>query len=286
MVPTQPTDERRTRLLELVRRRGFASLGDLAGELDVSESTVRRDVDYLEETGSAKRTHGGVFYTGPSPQLPHFQTRQKSQWDKKRQIAAQAAALIEEGDTVLLDGGSTTYELARLLVGRSLQVVTNSLPVANLFTASSNSDLVFLGGYVHLPTGVTLGPYANQMLATLNVRRAMLSVAGITDRGFFNSNLLLVETERAMLDAADQTVVLADSTKFGRQSLALLCELGAVDVVVVDHEITEDWRSTIRASGVRLIVAGPTDNESPSEKGRHASGQTGNGSNETERTDT
>ena len=254
------TDERRNRLLEMVRMRGFASLSDLAGELAVSESTVRRDLDQLEETGSAKRTHGGVFYTGPSPQLSHFQQRQEAQWDKKRQIAGRAAELIEDGDTLLLDGGSTTYELARLLVGRSVQVVTNSLPVANLLTGSRDSDLIFVGGCVHLRTGVTVGPYANEMLSGLNVRRALLSVAGIHDRGLFNSNLLLVETERAMIAAADEAIVLADSTKFGQQNLALLCELGAVDRMVVDCEITEDWRSKVIAAGVELIVAGPTDN--------------------------
>ena len=100
----------------MVRLRGFASLAELASELSVSESTVRRDLDHLEETGTAKRTHGGVFYTGPSPQLPHFQPRQRSSWELKKAIARRAAELIEEGDTVLLDGGSTTYELARLLL--------------------------------------------------------------------------------------------------------------------------------------------------------------------------
>jgi DeoR/GlpR family transcriptional regulator of sugar metabolism len=124
-------------------------------------------------------------------------------WDRKRRIAAAAARLIDDNDTILLDGGSTTYELAQLLVGRPLQVVTNSLPVANLFT-SSDADLVLLGGYVHSRTGVSLGPYANQMLAGLNVRRAVLSVAGANER-VFNSNLLLVETERAMMASAEES---------------------------------------------------------------------------------
>ena len=84
------TEERRTQLLEMVRHRGFASLSELADELSVSESTVRRDLDYLEETGAAKRTHGGVFYTGPSPQLPHFQQRKQSHWEAKKTIAARA----------------------------------------------------------------------------------------------------------------------------------------------------------------------------------------------------
>ena len=252
------SEKRRNRLLDLVRTRGFASLNDLADELDVSESTIRRDLDHLEELGTAKRTHGGVFYTGPKPNLPHFREAQKWEWDRKRQIAQCASTLINEGDTVLLDGGSTTYELAQHLVGRTVQVVTNSLPVANLFTASNNSDLIFVGGYVHLRTGVSLGPYANEMLGTLNAQKAFLSVAGISERGFFNSNLLLVETERAMIQAADQTLVVADSTKFGRQSLAHLCKLGEVSAVVVDHGIDQAWISRLESSGVKLFIADPT----------------------------
>lgn len=253
-------EERRIRLLELVRTRGFAALPDLADALQVSESTVRRDLDYLEESGTAKRTHGGVFYTGASPKLPHFDERQPAQWDKKRMIAAKAAELIDDGDTVLLDGGTTTYEVARWLVGRPLQVVTNSLPVANLFASSSDTDLVLLGGYVYPRTGVSLGPYANDMLQRLNVRKTVLSVAGINDRGFFNSNLLLVETERAMMQAAEEVIVVADSTKFGHQSLAHLCPWNEVNHLVVDHEITADWRSKVIATGVGLLVAGKTDN--------------------------
>jgi DeoR/GlpR family transcriptional regulator of sugar metabolism len=96
------------------------------------------------------------------------------------------------------------------------------------------------------------------------VRRAFLSVAGISDRGFFNSNLLLVETEQAMMRAADEVIVLADSTKFGHQSLALLCELSRVDTLVVDAEISQDWRSKILAAGVKLLVA-PTQ-DAPEER--------------------
>lgn len=251
-------DDRRTRLLELVRSRGFAALPDLAKQLNVSQSTLRRDLDFLEESGAAKRTHGGVFYTGDSPKLPHFDERQPAQWDKKRSIAARAAELIEEGDTLLLDGGTTTYELARLLVGRRLQVVTNSLPVANLFASDANADLVLIGGYVYPRTGVSLGPYANEMLARVNVRKTVLSVAGINERGYFNSNLLLVETERAMMAAAEETIVVADSTKFGRQSLAHLAALDAVDRLVVDGEVSGEWRERMTAAGVKLLVAGET----------------------------
>lgn len=257
-------EDRRNRVLELVRVRGFASLPDLAGELKVSESTVRRDLDYLEESGVTRRTHGGVFYTGPSPKLPHFDMKQAVEWDKKRQIAAEAAKLIEDGDTVLLDGGSTTYELARALVGRPLQVVTNSLPVAMLFSSSDTVDLVLVGGYVHRRTGVSLGPYANQMLADLSVRRAVLSVAGINERGYYNSNLLLVETERAMMNAADEVIVVADSTKFGHTCLSHLGELGKAHVLVTDGQIGDRWRQTVTEAGVRLVVVASAANASTS----------------------
>ena len=259
MVGMATTEERRTKLLELIRQRGFAALPDLANLLEVSESTVRRDLDSLEKAGNAQRTHGGVFYTGPSPKLEHFDQRQKTQWDKKKQIGLEAARLIEDGDTILLDGGSTTYELARLLVGRPLQVVTNSLPVASLFLTSPAADLVLIGGYVHTRSGVSLGPYANQMLAELNVRRAVLSVAGINAQGFYNSNLLLVGTEQAMMKAADEVIVVADSTKFGRSSLAHLCPLADVDVVIVDSDIQEPWPTRIQEAGVSLILAGSSE---------------------------
>lgn len=235
--------------------RGFASLPELAEQLNVSESTVRRDLDYLEESGTARRTHGGVFYVGPSPMLPDFEERQPAQWDKKRVIAAEAARLVDDGDTVLLDGGSTTYEVARLLVGRRLQIVTNSLPVANLFASNKNHDLVLVGGYVYPRTGVMLGPYAIEMLEKVNVRRTIMSVAGLNERGFFNSNLLLVEAERAMMRAAEEVIVVVDSTKFGHQSLANLCPLGEVQHVVVDSDITAAWQQKLTAAGVKLHIA-------------------------------
>jgi DeoR/GlpR family transcriptional regulator of sugar metabolism len=248
--------ERRNQLLELVRIRGFASYPELAEALAVSESTVRRDVEVLEEQGSASRIHGGVLYAGTSPKLPHFDAQQSARWEQKRAIAQRTVGLIEDGDTILLDGGSTTYEVARLLVGRPIHVVTNSLPVANLFAADTASDLVMIGGNICPRTGVAQGPLADQMIGTLRVQKTIFSVAGITDEGFFNNNLLLVGTERAMMRAADQVIVVADSSKFGRRSLTHLCALGAISTLVVDQGITQQWASRVLAAGVKLLVAG------------------------------
>ena len=255
--------ERRSRLLDIIRIRGFAALEELVRELGVSESTVRRDLDALEEQGSARRTHGGVLYSGGMPRLAEFDERQPANWAAKRAIAAAAATVIEDGETVLLDGGTTTYEVARLLVGRSLQVVTNSLPVANLFASESRTDLVLLGGYVSPRTGVCLGPYANELLSRLHVTTTVLSAAGISEEGLFNAHLLLAETEQAMLKAASRVMVVADSSKFGRKSLTLVSGLDAIDIFVSDDGLSQRWRDIVTASATLRIATVPEGAETP-----------------------
>lgn len=250
--------ERRQQIVEMVRVRGFASLPELAEALSVSESTIRRDVDLLKDQGTASRIHGGVLYTGTLPNIPHFEAREPARWEQKRAIAQKAVELVEDGDTILLDGGSTTYEVARLLVGWPLHVVTNSLPVANLFASDPRSDLVWIGGNVCPRTGVALGPYADKTLATIRVRKTILSVAAVNHEGFFNNDLRLVETERAMMQAADEVIVVADSSKFGHRSLTHLCELRAANWAVVDAGIAESWRDALVQAGVRVVVAGET----------------------------
>ncbi len=133
--------------------------------------------------------------------------------------------------------------------------MTNSLPVANLFAASERTDVVFLGGQVHHRTGITLGPHAVQMLKGIRVQKSILSVAGIDRRGYYNSNLLLVETERAMMQCADQTIVVADSGKFGRSSLVQLCDLDQIQRIVVDDELSEEWQGELRQAGVAVSLA-------------------------------
>ncbi|TVP97367.1 MAG: DeoR/GlpR transcriptional regulator [Planctomycetaceae bacterium] len=252
------SEQRRGELRRIVQTRGFASLAELADSLSVSESTVRRDVDLLERLGEAKRTHGGVFWTGSADKMRVFDSRGDHSAAQKRGIAVAAAAQIHDGETVLLDGGSTTYEIARQLVIRRLQVVTNSLPVANLLSGCSNIELVLIGGNVDHRTGVTIGPMADSLLSSLRVDRAFLSVAGVDAEGYYNSNLLLVETERMMSRIAAVNCIVADSSKFGRASLSRLCGLGEVDGVITDKRLTTDWQNRLQTAGVELTLADET----------------------------
>jgi DeoR/GlpR family transcriptional regulator of sugar metabolism len=249
------SDGRRELLRSMIRQTGFASLGELTEKLSVSESTVRRDLEQLEQTGDVRRTHGGAFWTGESATIRAFEGRKDTTWTVKAAIGAAAAELIEEHDTILLDGGSTTYELARCLVGRRLQVVTNSLPVAHLLSSSDSIDLVTIGGCVRGRTAVAIGPLAESMIRQINVRIAFLSIAGVNERGYFNNNMMLVESEKAMLAAADRSYVVTDHTKFGKVSLSHLCRLEDVHGVVTDGGLESHWKKRIDDAGVELVLA-------------------------------
>jgi DeoR/GlpR family transcriptional regulator of sugar metabolism len=246
--------ERRQHVLDLISRQGFAMLSDLARTLGVSESTLRRDLSYWQARGLLKRIHGGAMYTGDA-HLPPLEERSGQQLPEKRAIANEAVERIRDGDAILLDGGTTTLEVAKLLVNRRLQVVTNSLPIAQVLSGSQETDLIMLGGYVYPKTGVALGPLLIRMLEDVHVQQALMSVSGITPKGLFNSNMLLVESERAIMRRADEVVVLADHAKFNRPALANLCELSAIDTLIADPGIPADYRLLLDDAGVRLIVA-------------------------------
>jgi DeoR/GlpR family transcriptional regulator of sugar metabolism len=186
--------QRQSRLRELIESRGMIDLETLASELRVSQSTVRRDVDQLEKRGLVTRTHGGVIWTadreeddtdGPASAAksrPYaFDQRMDYQVEAKRRIARAARALVRPGETILLDGGTTTYYFAGELVGLPLQLVTNSLPIANLFLNDVHVELVVVGGLLYPRYGVLLGPTAEHVLETIHVKTLFFSVAGIHD---------------------------------------------------------------------------------------------------------
>jgi DeoR/GlpR family transcriptional regulator of sugar metabolism len=249
-------ESRRRILLDHVARQGFATLDELVKSHGVSESTIRRDLESLDLAGAVKRTHGGAVFTGSeSRAMPAFDERTASATLEKRAIGQAAAALIEDGDTVLLDGGTTTLEVARALLGRPVQIVTNSLPIAQLTASSKETDLILIGGYVYPRTGVALGPLAIAMMQNIRVRKAILGAGGIVAEGVYNSNLLLVETERQMMACGQDVMIVADHTKFGRLSLAFLCDLAAIGDLVVDPGLSGPDRSMLEAAGVRVNIA-------------------------------
>jgi DeoR family fructose operon transcriptional repressor len=250
--------ERQSLLQQLLSQRGMADLDTLAAELRVSSSTVRRDLETLEQQGLVKRTHGGVIWIGDksSGARPYaFDQRMGYQHDAKRAIAKAARALVSPGQTVLIDGGTTTFYLAQELLGQPLQLVTNSLPIANLFLNDDNVELILTGGLMYPRYGVLLGPTAEHILSTIHTKTLFLSVAGIHNNALYNQNLLLVQSERKMMEQAQEVVLLVDSTKFGQQALARLGDLSEIDTVVTDAALSLEHRKAIEAAACHLIIA-------------------------------
>ncbi len=247
-------DERRSRILKLAEELGFVSLQRLVSELGASESTVRRDLEFLDATGHIQRTRGGASFLGDSQ--TDFDARRRLASQEKQRIARRVVDLISEGETVLLDGGTTTLEVARYLVGKSLQVLTNSLPIAALLMNRAEIELIFIGGYVYPKTGVALGEQSVEALKRMHATRLVMSTGGITAEGLFNSNALLVETERQMIRAADRVTLVADSSKFGQRALSHLCSLDVLDEIVTDEGVSGEWCQVMESAGVRMDVLG------------------------------
>lgn len=248
-------EERRQRLLALISRRGFATLEELVESLGVSESTVRRDLEALDQSGAIKRTHGGAVCSGEVRAMPALEDRATTMALEKQAIGQAAAALLNDEDTVLLDGGTTALEVARALVGRPVQVVTNSLPIAALLAASKETDLILIGGYVYPRTGVAMGPISIETMQGIRAHKVVMGAGGIVAEGVFNSNSLLVETERQMMRCGQEIIVVADHSKFGKLSLSRLCGLDEIHRLVVDSALAEEYLPMLDASGVALHLA-------------------------------
>jgi DeoR/GlpR family transcriptional regulator of sugar metabolism len=245
-------DERRQTILQVIEKKGFVTLSQLMELVGASDSTIRRDLEVLDGNGQIRRTRGGATYVGES--LTSFDVRRTKARKQKERIAEAAAALVQTGETVILDGGTTTVEVARELAGRSLQVVTNSIPIVNALVNSPETELIVIGGFLYPKTGVNLGPLAVEALKSIHARRLFISVGGITANSLFNSNALLVETERQMIEAADEVIVVSDSSKLGHSALAQLCPLETVDRLITDAGITDEWREIVEAAEIELTV--------------------------------
>ncbi len=254
------SDERRQRLTRRIAEQGFVNLTSLAKEFAVSESTIRRDLAHLEEEGLVKRTHGGAVFISDRFSALNFASRETTAMAEKRAIGRVAAGLIGDDEVVLINGGTTTHEVARQLIGRPMRVATNSLPIANTCGMAPEIELTVVGGYLYPRTGVTMGPAAKRGLDTVHANKAVMGCAGVTEEGYFNANALMVEVEQQMMECADEVLMVVDSSKFGRAALARIGALGDMDHVICDDGLSPEWQERLRSAGVNLVLA-PTEKD-------------------------
>jgi DeoR/GlpR family transcriptional regulator of sugar metabolism len=245
---------RHLKIRAMLESQGFVDLTTLCRELRSSESTVRRDLIALQEEGVLTRVHGGAMAVR-SPGALDFAGLARRMVKEKRRIATATAALIEDGQTLILDGGSTVAGVARELLDRSLHVVTNSLPIAEILGEARRVDVTLTGGQLDPAFGVMLGPLCEQMLGSLAVDVAVMGIGGVTEKGLSNSNPLVVGSERKMIEVARKVIIVSDHTKFGRASLIPLAPLEVVDVVVSDVGLVADHQEWLRGHGIDVRLA-------------------------------
>lgn len=248
--------ERQLRIRQMLENRDFIDSETLGRELDASESSVRRDLDILEQEGVLKRVYGGaVSVQAPANRAFDFAVESVRLSDEKSRIAKLTAGMIEDGQTVILDGGSTVAAVARELAAKALHIVTNSLPIAEGLESLRNIELTLTGGYLDPRLRVMLGPFCEQMLGAIRADAVIMGIGGITEAGFSNNNTLVVGSEQKMIEVASRVIIVADHTKFGRGGMIPVAPLAAAHIVVSDAELSPEYVAMLRDNGVELRLA-------------------------------
>ena len=250
-------EARRQQIVAIVTADRAVTVTDLASRLGVSEATIRRDLRELEAAGLIERTHGGAVLPDVRRYEPSFQQKEAKQAEEKRAIAERAAAYVRDGDTIILDSGTTTLALARQLRRRTgLTVVTNSTVIAAELAGARGIEVVVTGGTLKGRTMALVGPEVSRFLARVNVDRAFLGINGIDLRaGLTTPTLAEAETKRAMIEAAREVFILADHTKLGRVTFARVAGLHEVHRLITDAGASPAFVRALQDAGLEVELA-------------------------------
>jgi DeoR family fructose operon transcriptional repressor len=231
-------DERRLRIIEQLAQQRSITVSELSTALGVSESTIRRDLDELEQQGLLRRTHGGAVAIDATAAFePTLQEKDVRHTAEKRAIAKAAAKLVRAGDAVLLDAGTTTLHIARAIAAMDITILTNSVPIAADLVARPDlrAQLIVLGGWMRTTTGALVGPFTERMLGELHADVVFLGANGLhLERGVTTPHPFEAAVKAAMVKSARRVVVAADRSKWNQASLVRVCNWDAVDVWVTD----------------------------------------------------
>lgn len=249
---------RQSEILRLVQLSGACTIGELAERLAVSDETIRRTVKPLVSQGLLAKVHGGITLPDALGEPP-FQKRMLERAEAKRLIAEAVADRVANGDTVMLDCGSTTAFVARALSRHSgLTVITNSAEIARTLSTNASNRVFMAGGELRSDDTAALGPEALAFVRQFRVRHAILSIGAMgLDGALMVYHLAEAEFSRAVIDQAEQVTVAADAAKFGRPSLVRICGPERVDMLVTDRSPPPELGAALAAAGVAIEIAGP-----------------------------
>ncbi len=247
--------QRILKVQELFAKEEFVNFEELCQKFEASKSSIRRDLIELEQKGVLRRVHGGAISLQTRDEGLDFGRLSGSFHDEKSRIGKFAASLVQDGQTVILGGGSSVVEVARNLNDRPIQVVTNSIPVAQIFWDSKQVEVTLTGGYLYPRLGVQLGPICERMLNSVSADMLIMGIRGVTNSGISDSNSLIVESIRSMIKVARTVVVVADRSKFGRNAMIHVADLSEIDQVVSDKDLDAENQAMLKANGVECILA-------------------------------
>lgn len=248
--------ERHQRILELLKVNGIVSVNELSKLLNVSSVTIRKDLGLLEEKKLLYRSHGGAIQIDPYIANRHVQEKEKHFPEEKKRIGCKAAELLRPNDAVIIASGTTVLALAQSIDPDSrLTVITSAMNVAMALLNYQQVEVIQLGGIVRHTSTSAIGDYAEQMLENFSCSKLFLGVDGIDLKyGLTTTNFMEASVNRAMIEAAQKTIVLTDSSKFGRRGFGKICELDVVDQIITDSGVSPKIVKELEELGIKVSV--------------------------------
>ena len=250
--------KRRKELLKMVVEREKLTIKQLSGLLDASPATIRRDIDWLAERSLLVKTKGGA--QNPSFKVQHalssetFQSALQCHTLSKRAIAQHAASMCADGETIIINGGTTTFMMAEFLTDKRMTILTNSFLMAQKLQVSSGNEIFIPGGRIYREQNVILSPFDNDITQNHYAGKMFMSVKGIASLGLMESDPLLIQAEQRLINQAEELIVLADSSKFMRKADLILCGLERVSCVITDTNVCDAAVNTLEQHGVKVIA--------------------------------
>jgi DeoR/GlpR family transcriptional regulator of sugar metabolism len=256
--PSLSMDERRDTIVDFLKKQTKISVEELSDRLRVSQVTIRKDLDILEKRGLIERSHGNAIFSQQSRFNVAFLEKLQLQAREKDVIAKAAAGYVHEGDSIILDSGTTTLSLAKALVGRfkSLFVITNSVPAA-LELTKAGYDILLVGGQVRKHSLSLIGPWAVKSLESYHADRAFMGTSGITlAHGFSTPDSLDAQMKQTMIRIADKAYILTDSSKFGHNCLVSFAKCSDIHLTLTDARLSPKLLKDFRQHGIDIRVIG------------------------------
>jgi DeoR family transcriptional regulator of aga operon len=249
--------ERHKFILDTLQKEGFVRVTDVANVLNVTTATIRNDLKFLEDKKLLFRTHGSASFINPHTSDLNLTEKEKIKINEKKRIAQAAYGLIEKNDSIIIGAGSTVFALAeQIKPGDFLTVVTASLKVSIMLSEYTNASVIQLGGTIRKNSVSVIGDYTSRFFDDITCSKVFLGVDGIdADFGITNSNIEEAQLNKRMIDASLKTIILTDSSKFGKKGFGRICSLDRIDVIVTDPDITDSMAKIIENIGIKLVVA-------------------------------